>query len=199
MGPLINNEKRSGEAIELSKSLGCIQERVFGLADLKERVFSPPYNWRWDGKKPVICDVNLAVDKAVARELFRQILRLLVTYKPEWSVDAAKLESLSEGDFLDLTKYTISGNIHDFNRIVRRLGSSQELAQFTFSHTVKPFFRIYALSVLPMIDTTDWKGENCPICGKTPEGLPDDEGRQDYKCDYCGTTWIAELWPDYRY
>ncbi len=183
------------EVIRLSEGLRSIQEEVLHLTHPNERVFSPPDGWVWDGEQPVITSVSPSVDKVMARGLFRHILELLVTCKPEWAGDAGKLKAVGEDDFCRLIEYTIKGENPDFNRIIKTLGIAPEAAGFVFFHTVRPFLKLYSMAACSSLNLDEWMENYCPVCGGKPSlaRVERGDGRRYLKCDHCGHEWLFRL------
>ena len=196
MGNLDSHVNLPEEVVKLSRGLRDIQEIVQNKPNLENEIFAPPGDWKWSGEQPVISQIRPGVDLALARDLFDQVLKLLVSCRPERDKDSAKLEFVSEGDFRELINCTINGDIAGFNQIIERLEYSEEAADFAFYHTVKPFLKAYAAYVLTKVNISEWAENYCPVCGGKPgiarvEGS--DAGKRYLRCGTCHTEWHFKL------
>ncbi|PKM83295.1 MAG: hypothetical protein CVU89_00630 [Firmicutes bacterium HGW-Firmicutes-14] len=183
------------EFIQFYNGIGDIQGKLTSLLPIQHKICSLPGKWSWKGENPVISDLKPSIDKSVARELFGQLLKLLVEFKPEWEEDAGVFENTGEEVFGELITCTIEGNTPGFNEIIKRLGANHEVAGFALFQTVKPFLTAFAKSVIPHIDLENWMQRFCPVCGSRAESaiVGSSEGKRYLRCRNCETEWLYKL------
>ncbi|MFZ5641789.1 MAG: formate dehydrogenase accessory protein FdhE [Bacillota bacterium] len=183
-----------GELAEFYEGIRNVQQQYLEKTG-GSQAFKAPVNWVWDGTSPLINEIMPVFDPAPARELFRQLLKLLAVHKQVWAADTEKLAGITAQDFSVLVAAAMQGDREGMAGVITRLGVKPEVARFALLLTVKPVLRVFAEKAGPYIDKENWMQNYCPVCGNKAGAARVDSttGRRYLRCAYCQTEWLFRL------
>ena len=140
--------------------------------------------------KPLVKYEELAIDWALARQLFAQVIAVFAGYPQLFGEIPDRLKSTRAGRLL--TKKAVKAWFTG-NELPATLKEdiSGILLQAVIQVTMQPFLYQHALALINSIPKDAWRQSYCPICGGSPDlaFLEKEVGGRCLVCSRCDAEW----------
>ena len=160
------------------------------IGTLQPTISSDAIKQRLAKGEPLVKFEELAIDWALARELFTRAIAVFAAYPKMFGEIPDRLKSIKAGQLL--TKKAVKAWLTGTELpATLKEGISDILLQTIIQATMQPFLYKHALALIDSIPKDAWRQSYCPICGGSPDlaFLEKEVGGRWLVCSRCDAEW----------
>ena len=151
------------------------------------------YRMRTSQGLPLLRAEEIRVDERLYSRARQEIWRIIHAKNEDEALSPAGINDIDNGDRRTLYLKAIleDGDGLLLEKLAQEAGIPYDIFSFYIAQIFSPFILKYAEKLRPYLNTDEWSGNSCPICGREPliSRIENESGKKWLSCSLCFMEW----------